>query len=324
MTTIQPSSQPKKINKNMKKRPSQSPESIAKQNPKTPFTQKQGTVFPPIEDYAQSTNASLRNPNPVYQIPPQYPNLPNLQNPQQVYGNGNVPNLDFNTDESSENIKVCLRIRPFSLQEKGRNDTKCITVMSNDQLVFINKNIRRNYTYNLVFGEDSTQEDIFYNCSINKLLDSAMDGYSVTVFAYGQTGSGKTYTIMGRDDSINEKILTNDKYSGIMPKSIKYIWSAVGNRDEKFYIKVSFLEIYNEQINDLLNPGNTNLQIRWDQILLSCSNNKVGTDTREYSIQIHFRHRQRVSSAHARSQPIRIHRIHQLHKYPNQQYRRLR
>ena len=265
MTTIQPSSQPKKINKNMKKRPSQSPESIAKQNPKTPFTQKQGTVFPPIEDYAQSTNASLRNPNPVYQIPPQYPNLPNLQNPQQVYGNGNVPNLDFNTDESSENIKVCLRIRPFSLQEKGRNDTKCITVMSNDQLVFINKNIRRNYTYNLVFGEDSTQEDIFYNCSINKLLDSAMDGYSVTVFAYGQTGSGKTYTIMGRDDSINEKILTNDKYSGIMPKSIKYIWSAVGNRDEKFYIKVSFLEIYNEQINDLLNPGNTNLQIRWDQ-----------------------------------------------------------
>ena len=238
MTTIQPSSQPKKINKNMKKRPSQSPESIAKQNPKTPFTQKQGTVFPPIEDYAQSTNASLRNPNPVYQIPPQYPNLPNLQNPQQVYGNGNVPNLDFNTDESSENIKVCLRIRPFSLQEKGRNDTKCITVMSNDQLVFINKNIRRNYTYNLVFGEDSTQEDIFYNCSINKLLDSAMDGYSVTVFAYGQTGSGKTYTIMGRDDSINEKILTNDKYSGIMPKSIKYIWSAVGNRDEKFYIKV--------------------------------------------------------------------------------------
>ena len=70
---------------------------------------------------------------------------------------------------------------------------------------------------------------------------------------------------MGRDDSINEKILSNDKYSGIMPKSINYIWNIVGSKQEKYYIKVSFLEIYNEQINDLLNIGNTNLQIRWDQ-----------------------------------------------------------
>ena len=70
---------------------------------------------------------------------------------------------------------------------------------------------------------------------------------------------------MGRDDAINEKILTNNKYSGIMPKSINYIWSTVGNKRQKFYIKVSFLEIYNEQINDLLNPMNSNLRIRWDQ-----------------------------------------------------------
>jgi hypothetical protein len=70
---------------------------------------------------------------------------------------------------------------------------------------------------------------------------------------------------MGREDSINERILTNDQYSGIMPKSVKYIWSMVGNRNEKFYIKVSFVEIYNEQVNDLLNPKNVNLQIRWDQ-----------------------------------------------------------
>jgi len=70
---------------------------------------------------------------------------------------------------------------------------------------------------------------------------------------------------MGREDAINEKILYNNKYSGIMPKSINYIWSTVGRRQQKYYIKVSFLEIYNEQINDLLNPTNSNLQIRWDQ-----------------------------------------------------------
>ena len=153
----------------------------------------------------------------------------------------------------------------MNLQEQGRNDLNCIEPVSSNQLFFTNKNMRRSYTYNLVFGPETTQEDIFYNCSINKLIDSALEGYSVTIFAYGQTGSGKTYTIMGRDDSINEKILSNNKYSGIMPKSINYIWSTVGSKQEKYYIKVSFLEIYNEQINDLLNIGNTNLQIRWDQ-----------------------------------------------------------
>jgi len=183
----------------------------------------------------------------------------------QTYSNGRQPNLDFDNDIDSENIKVCLRIRPMSLQEKSRNDTSCIEPVSNEQLILSHKNLRRSYTFNIVFAPESSQEDIFFNCSIDKLIDSALDGYSVTIFAYGQTGSGKTYTIMGRDDAINEKILSNNKFSGIMPKSIKYIWSTVGNRQQKYYIKVSFLEIYNEQINDLLNPSNTNLQIRWDQ-----------------------------------------------------------
>ena len=183
----------------------------------------------------------------------------------QSYSNGNSPNLDFDNDTNSENIKVCLRIRPMSLQEKSRNDAACIEAVSNEQLILTHKSLRRSYTFNLVFGQESSQEDVFFNCSMDKLIDSALDGYSVTIFAYGQTGSGKTYTIMGRDDAINEKILKNNKYSGIMPKSINYIWATVGRRQQKFYIKVSFLEIYNEQINDLLNPTNSNLQIRWDQ-----------------------------------------------------------
>ena len=183
----------------------------------------------------------------------------------QSYSNGRQPNLDFDNDINSENIKVCLRIRPMSLQEQSRNDSSCIEPVNNEQLILSHKNLRRNYTFNLVFAPESSQEDVFYNCSIDKLIDSALDGYGVTIFAYGQTGSGKTYTIMGRDDTINEKILSNNKYSGILPKSINYIWSAVRTKQQKFYIKVSFLEIYNEQINDLLSPTNSNLQIRWDQ-----------------------------------------------------------
>ena len=237
----------------------------SKDNNKSTIVNQKENSFPPIEkNKLNRTNNSMKRQykqkdslNSVNFLP----NINQTQNiPKNIQGN-----LDFENQETSENIKVCLRIRPMNLQEKGRNDMNCIEPVSSNQLIFTNKNMRRSYTYNLVFGPETTQEDIFYNCSINRLIDSALDGYSVTIFAYGQTGSGKTYTIMGRDDSINEKILSNDKYSGIMPKSINYIWSTVGSRQEKYYIKVSFLEIYNEQINDLLNIGNSNLQIRWDQ-----------------------------------------------------------
>ncbi len=95
-------------------------------------------------------------------------------------------------------------------------------------------------------------------------MESVLDGYSVTIFAYGQTGSGKTYTIMGRDDSINERLLSNDQYTGLIPKTVKYIWSVFSNRSENIFVKASFLEIYNEQINDLLNTKNTNLNVRWN------------------------------------------------------------
>ena len=242
---------------------------------------KKKTTLPQIENnksnssYRKQVNVSNLNQNNKINnnnaysfsnnINPNAQNSHDLNYGPQSYSNGRQPNLDFDSDTNSENIKVCLRIRPMSIQEKSRNDTSCIEPVSGEQLIFSHKNLRRNYTFNLVFGPDSSQEDVFFNCSIDKLIDSALDGYSVTIFAYGQTGSGKTYTIMGRDDAINEKILTNNKYSGIMPKSINYIWSTVGNKNQKFYIKVSFLEIYNEQTNDLLNPSNSNLQIRWDQ-----------------------------------------------------------
>ena len=223
---------------------------------------KNNSSFPKID------KSNLNRTNNTMNIPQRNSSssnyLPNI-NQNQILNNNNS-NLDFeNNNSNGENIKVCLRIRPMSLQEKSRNDIACIEPVSNEQLILTHKNLRRSYTFNLVFGQESSQEDIFFNCSIDKLIDSALDGYSVTIFAYGQTGSGKTYTIMGRDDAINEKILKNNKYSGIMPKSINYIWSTVSRRQQKFYIKVSFLEIYNEQINDLLNPTNSNLQIRWDQ-----------------------------------------------------------
>ena len=70
--------------------------------------------------------------------------------------------------------------------------------------------------------------------------------------------------IMGREDSINQDLLYKDQYVGVIPRSIKYLWSVMGSKNEKFFVKVSFLEIYNEQIRDLLNSNSGSLQVRWN------------------------------------------------------------
>lgn len=121
-----------------------------------------------------------------------------------------MKSLDYNSDEIGneinwylgENIKVCIRIRPFSILESGRGDSKCVEYSNLQTLHFQSKNTGKNYGFNCVFQENSSQEDVFLTCAINvfiiffsqKLIDNALEGYSVTVFAYGQTGSGKSYT----------------------------------------------------------------------------------------------------------------------------------
>ncbi|GJD11846.1 Kinesin-2 [Galdieria sulphuraria] len=101
-----------------------------------------------------------------------------------------------------------------------------------------------NFSFDRIFGPESTQEDIFEE--ISQLVQSALDGYRVCIFAYGQTGSGKTYTMLGGE---------NEGESGIIPKSMRKIFSAAEYLHEQnweFHLKASFLEIYNETIRDLL------------------------------------------------------------------------
>ncbi|XP_034251454.1 protein claret segregational [Thrips palmi] len=103
------------------------------------------------------------------------------------------------------------------------------------------------FTYDKVYTPQSSQQDIYDELSA--LVQSALDGHNVCVFAYGQTGSGKTYTMQGGSDSNSE---------GMIPRSIKTIYQAIKDQNQlgwKFTVKCSFLEIYNENIHDLLNPN---------------------------------------------------------------------
>ncbi|KAI9330368.1 P-loop containing nucleoside triphosphate hydrolase protein, partial [Zopfochytrium polystomum] len=97
----------------------------------------------------------------------------------------------------------------------------------------------------------------------------AINGYNATIFAFGQTGSGKTFTITGPEEEWD----TSADTAGIVPRALEFLFDQVGairesqsNRPEQgqsITVRAAFLEIYNEQVQDLLNPGPSNLAIRW-------------------------------------------------------------
>jgi kinesin family protein 5 len=88
------------------------------------------------------------------------------------------------------------------------------------------------------------------------LIAEIMAGYNTTVFAYGQTGSGKTHTMMGDPDG--------EDMRGIIPRLVEGVFDAIGDAEEgiEFTVKISYVEIYNEQIRDLLDVSKSNLRIR--------------------------------------------------------------
>ena len=110
------------------------------------------------------------------------------------------------------------------------------------------------FAFDRVFGPFSSQSDVFEE--ISQLVQSALDGYRVCIFAYGQTGSGKTFTMEGSQE--REELL------GMIPRAVLQVFSTASelNRDKKwnFSFEASYLEIYNENIRDLLGNGESNVK----------------------------------------------------------------
>lgn len=122
----------------------------------------------------------------------------------------------------------------------------------------------KSYRFNAVLNETARQSDVFQQCGVHELINSALEGYSATIFAYGQTGSGKTFTMSGVEDKLGREGWTSDENDGLFPRSVRHMWEQMTMKPEQFYVKASFLEIYNEQLRDLLNPSSGILHCRWN------------------------------------------------------------
>jgi len=158
--------------------------------------------------------------------------------------------------DKNETVKVVVRIRPMSADET-RNGNSIATEADPSRGQISVKNPKsseseaaKNFSFDHVFGPDVEQKFIYDTCAAG-LVDSVLDGYNGTIFAYGQTGSGKTHTMEGRPDPPNLR--------GIIPNSFQHIFGHVStSSNAQFLVRASYLEIYNEEIRDLLSKDPKN------------------------------------------------------------------
>uniref|UniRef100_A0A6Q2X000 Kinesin motor domain-containing protein n=1 Tax=Esox lucius TaxID=8010 RepID=A0A6Q2X000_ESOLU len=166
----------------------------------------------------------------------------------------------------TDSIKVFVRVRPLT---KGTGLTtdgdkgQCLTVTSTNTILLNSKPEPRPFIYDHVADMETSQDSVFSIVAKN-IVESCVNGYNGTIFAYGQTGSGKTFTMLGPSDSDN----FTDDLRGVIPRSFEYLFYLINREVERsgntksFLCKCSFIEIYNEQIYDLLDSASASLFLR--------------------------------------------------------------
>ncbi|CAD5324811.1 unnamed protein product [Arabidopsis thaliana] len=178
--------------------------------------------------------------------------------------------FEFNEDPAfwkDHNVQVIIRTRPLSSSEISvQGNNKCVRQDNGQAITWIG-NPESRFTFDLVADENVSQEQMFKVAGV-PMVENVVAGYNSCMFAYGQTGSGKTHTMLGDIEGGTRRHSVN---CGMTPRVFEYLFSRIQKekevrKEEKlhFTCRCSFLEIYNEQILDLLDPSSYNLQLRED------------------------------------------------------------
>uniref|UniRef100_A0A8C7TK34 Kinesin-like protein n=1 Tax=Oncorhynchus mykiss TaxID=8022 RepID=A0A8C7TK34_ONCMY len=152
-------------------------------------------------------------------------------------------------DDKSIPVRVALRCRPLVAKEINEGCQTCLTFVPGEPQVVVGT--EKAFTYDFVFDPTTEQEEVF-NSAVSPLLYGLFKGYHATVLAYGQTGSGKTFSMGGTYTSAQE----NEPTVGVIPRVVRMIFQErEKHTDCEVSLTVSYLEIYNEEILDLLCPS---------------------------------------------------------------------
>ncbi|RCV33142.1 hypothetical protein SEVIR_7G065600v4 [Setaria viridis] len=202
-------------------------------------------------------------------LPPRPPSSNPLKRKLDVSSAATLPH-DAAAPAPDSGVQVVVRIRPpcrvddEEAGEDGRGPEACVRKTAVNSVAIHGQD----FTFDAVADAVSTQEDIFNLVGL-PLVENCLSGFNSSIFAYGQTGSGKTYTMWGPLSALSEDSVSSER--GLTPRVFEQLFSRIKEEQVKHADKeltynciCSFLEIYNEQITDLLDPSQKNLQIRED------------------------------------------------------------
>ncbi|KAM6352040.1 kinesin-like protein KIF19 isoform 3-T5 [Alca torda] len=183
---------------------------------------------------------------------------------------GKPPSPELASSGSSamkeQQLTVALRIRPISQAEAEEGaalvarsvGAQRVILMDPsedpDDILRANRSREKTFVFDMVFDHRATQEEVYVSTT-KSLIEGVISGYNATIFAYGPTGTGKTYTMLGTDCE-----------PGIYIRTLEDLFKALEAtaKEMDYTVSMSYLEIYNEVIRDLLNPSSEFLELRED------------------------------------------------------------
>ncbi|KAJ1345368.1 hypothetical protein BSLG_000881 [Batrachochytrium salamandrivorans] len=178
------------------------------------------------------------------------------------------------TESKETNITVVVRVRPRNQKEIRENSPVCVSTTSNKKELQLRMNqgsfssasslnstssqdsiASKSFLFDRVFGPEVSQEALF-NEVASGILSEVLMGYNCTIFAYGQTGTGKTHTMEG--DLSTE----GSPNAGIIPRTLYSLFDTLERETGEYSVRVSFIELYNEEIKDLLTPDDDSRKLK--------------------------------------------------------------
>lgn len=157
--------------------------------------------------------------------------------------------------KSSESVRVVVRCRPMNGKEKAAAYDKVVDVDVKLGQVSVKNpkgtshEMPKTFTFDAVYDWNAKQFEL-YDETFRPLVDSVLQGFNGTIFAYGQTGTGKTYTMEG--------VRGDPEKRGVIPNSFDHIFTHISrSQNQQYLVRASYLEIYQEEIRDLLSKDQT-------------------------------------------------------------------
>ncbi|EEY54892.1 kinesin-like protein [Phytophthora infestans T30-4] len=157
----------------------------------------------------------------------------------------------------SESVRVCVRIRPLSTKEVQDGRTYIVHASPAQGEISLSnpeadaREPPKKFTFDAAIPPENSQQDVYAQAATD-IVESVVNGFNGTIFAYGQTGAGKSHTMEGYSEPPEAK--------GIIPNSFSHIFDRIAAEadNKQFMVYASYLEIYNEEIRDLLAPDPKN------------------------------------------------------------------